>query len=88
MDCRPPQHGLLRGSCVPTKEWREIRRVVHERRILIEERARVANRVMKLLETGNVKLKSVISDVLRGSGVPRWKQSLVGRRTPKVSPEK
>src|ERR1019366_1095030 len=51
------RHGLLRGSFVPTKEWRELRQAVHERRNLIEERARVANRVMKLLETGNVKLK-------------------------------
>jgi transposase len=62
------QHGLLRASFVPRREWRELRQVVHERRNLIEERARVANRVMKLLETGNVKLKSVVSDVLGVSG--------------------
>jgi transposase len=62
------KHGLLRGSFVPERDWRELRQVVHERRNLIQERARVANRVMKLLETGNVKLKSVISDVLGVSG--------------------
>lgn len=62
------QHGLLRDSFVPDRMWRELRQVVHERRNLIEERARVTNRVLKLLETGNIKLKSVISDVLGVSG--------------------
>jgi transposase len=53
---------------VPAKDWRELRQAVRERRNLIQERAGVANRAMKLLETGNVKLKSVISDVLGVSG--------------------
>lgn len=78
------RHGLLRGSFVPTKEWRELRQAVHERRNLIEERARVANRVMKLLETGNVKLKSVISDVLGVSGRAMLEAIARGETDPKV----
>lgn len=78
------QHGLLRGSFVPTREWRELRQAVHERRNLIEERARVANRVMKLLETGNVKLKSVISDVLGVSGRAMLEAIAGGETDPKA----
>jgi transposase len=78
------QHGLLRGSFVPDREWRELRQAVHERRKLIEEHAGVMNRIMKALETGNVKLKSVISDVLGVSGRAMLEAIVRGETDPKV----
>jgi transposase len=62
------RHGLLHGSFVPDREQRELRDVVRYRRRLIQDRSREANRVMKVLEGANIKLKSVISDVLGVAG--------------------
>jgi transposase len=62
------RHGLLEGSFVPDRAQRELRDVVRYRRRLIEDRSREANRVMKVLEGANIKLKSVISDVLGVAG--------------------
>jgi transposase len=56
--------GLLRRSFVPPAAQRELRDVVRYRKRLIEERAREANRVLKVLETANIKLGSVVTNVL------------------------
>lgn len=61
-------HGLLAGSFVPPPEIRELRELTRYRQTLIQERARLANRLQKLLEGGNIKLASVVSDVLGKSG--------------------
>jgi transposase len=55
------RHGLLQGSFVPDREQRELRDVVRYRRRLIQDRSREANRIMKVLEGANIKLKSIIS---------------------------
>src|SRR5215475_9933472 len=47
--------GLLRRSFVPPAAQRELRDVVRYRKRLIEERAREANRIQKVLETANLK---------------------------------
>ena len=57
------QHGLLRASYVPTREQRELRELSRYRKSLIEERARELNRLQKMLEGGNIKLASVVSDI-------------------------
>lgn len=62
------QHGLLQGSFVPTSEIRQLRDLTRSRASLVQERARIANRIQKVLEDGNVKLGSVASDVLGVSG--------------------
>ena len=62
------KHGLVTGSFVPDRSQRELRDVVRYRRGLVQDRSREANRVMKLLEGSNIKLKSVISDVLGVAG--------------------
>ena len=62
------QHGLLSASFIPPKEFRELRELTRYRKTLIQQRANQCNRIQKLLETGNVKLASVISDVLGVSG--------------------
>ena len=57
------QHGLLRASYIPNREQRELRELSRYRKSLIEERARELNRLQKMLEGGNIKLASVVSDI-------------------------
>lgn len=62
------QHGLLKASFIPPKPQRDLRDLTRYRTTLIQERARLANRLYKLLEEANLKLSSVISDVLGTTG--------------------
>jgi transposase len=57
-------HGLLKASFIPAKPQRVLRELTRYRRTLVRERARVVNRVEKLLESANIKLTSVVSDVM------------------------
>ena len=68
MDCQPLRHGLLKASFIPNRNQRELRELVRYRRSIIEERARQHNRIQKVLEGANIKLSSVISDVMNVSG--------------------
>jgi len=56
--------GNLKASYVPGREQRELREVTRYRKSLTEERAREINRLSKMLEGANIKLSSVVSDVL------------------------
>jgi transposase len=62
------RHGLLRPSFIPERPQRELQELVRYRRSLIGERTREVNRIQKVLEGANIKLSSVISDVLGTSG--------------------
>ena len=62
------QHGLLRASFVPPRPQRELREVTRYRTKLVEERARLVNRMQKVLEDSNVKLSSVATDITGVSG--------------------
>jgi len=55
---------LLRGSFVPPREQRELRDLTRQRSNLVRERASVVNRLQKVLEDANIKLASVVSDVM------------------------
>jgi transposase len=58
------RHGLLKASFIPNRNQRELRELVRYRRSIIEERARQHNRIQKVLEGANIKLGSVVSDIL------------------------
>lgn len=58
------QHGLLKASFIPSAPQRELRELTRQRTSLIEERARVVNRVQKVLEDANIKLGDVVSDIM------------------------
>lgn len=58
------QHGLLSASFIPSAPQRELRDLTRHRTSLVEERARVVNRVQKVLEDANIKLGDVVSDVM------------------------
>lgn len=77
-------HGLLRGSFIPPVAQRDLRDLTRHRTTLVEERARVVNRVQKLLEGTNIKLASVASDVLGVSGRAMLNALVAGQADPAV----
>ena len=62
------QFGLLKASFIPPPPIRELRALTRQRTALVNDRARVANRIQKVLEAANIKLSSVATDVLGASG--------------------
>jgi len=62
------RHGLVKASLVPPREIREIRELTRYRQAIVKEHTAVANRIQKVLESGNIKLGQVASDVLGLSG--------------------
>ncbi len=58
------RQGLWRASFIPPREIRELRELTRYRQTLLREHTAVANRLRKLLESGNLKLGQVASDVL------------------------
>lgn len=61
-------HGLIEASFVPPPAQRQLRELTRQRTQLLAERARVLNRVHKTLESANLKVGSVISDIGGASG--------------------
>lgn len=57
------QYGLLRGSFIPPRPVRELRDLTRRRTHLQQDRNRIINRIERLLETVNIKLRSVLSDL-------------------------
>ena len=62
------QHGLLKASFIPPMEIRELRELTRYRKCLTRERTRIANRIHKVVESGNIKLGQVATDALGVSG--------------------
>jgi transposase len=62
------RHGLLRASFVPDRGQRELRELTRYRTSVVQERAAEVNRLQKTLEGANIKLGSVVSDVLGATG--------------------
>jgi transposase len=63
------QYGLLRGSFIPPKPIRELRELTRLRAHIQQDRNRVINRIARLLETVNIKLASVASNIVGMSGL-------------------
>jgi transposase len=61
-------HGLIRGSFVPTAPIQELRDLTRTRKQLMREIARHTQRLQRILEDANLKLASVVSDILGMSG--------------------
>ena len=72
------QYGLLRGSFVPSPEVRQWRDLTRHRTKLTGQRTSVVNRIHKVLEDANVKLSSVISDILGVSGLRMLRAMVAG----------
>lgn len=78
--CDLLRHGLLKASFIPPLEIRELRELTRYRQTLVKEQATLANRIQRLLESGNIKLGQVASDVLGVSGRLMLKQLAAGER--------
>jgi transposase len=73
-------HGLIRSSMVPPTQIQEIRDLTRTRKQLTREIVRHTQRIQKVLEDANIKLTSVISDVLGRSG-RRILEAIIGGET-------
>jgi transposase len=58
------QYGLLRGSFIPPRPVRHLRELTRMRVHIQQDRNRVINRIGRLLETANIKLGSVASNIV------------------------
>src|SRR5690349_22637595 len=72
------RHGLIAKSFVPPPPLRELRELLRYRRKLVESQAAERNRLLKLLETANIKLASVATDVFGVSGRAMLKALIEG----------
>lgn len=75
-------HGLLRSSFVPPQPIRALRDLTRYRRKLVESRSAERNRLLKVLETANIKLASVATDVFGTSGRLMLRALIEGKATP------
>lgn len=71
-------HGLLTASFIPPKALRDLRDLVRARQTLVQQRAQTIQRVQKVLETANIKLSSVATNVLGVSGRAMLEAMLAG----------
>jgi transposase len=62
------RYGLLKASFVPPKGQRELRELTRFRSTFVKERANLINRAQKVLESANIKLASVLTDLDGVSG--------------------
>jgi transposase len=76
------RHGLIARSFVPPASIRMLRDLLRFRRKLVESRTSERNRVVKLLEIGNIKLSSVATDVFGVSGMLMLRALAEGQATP------
>lgn len=78
------QHGLLKASFVPPTPQRNLRDLVRYRTKLIQERTQEINRIQKVLEDANLKLASVVSDVMGVSAREMLASLIAGEENPQV----
>ena len=76
------EHGLLRSSFIPPEPIRDLRDLTRYRKSLIGVRADEVNRLQKVLETANIKLTSVVTDVTGTSGRSMVRALIAGERDP------
>ncbi|MDE3110740.1 MAG: IS110 family transposase [Acidobacteriota bacterium] len=74
------QHGRLAGSFIPPVSIREARAVERRRVHLQQDRNRVIHRIGRLLQTVNIKLSSVLSNIVGLSGRRILRAIADGRR--------
>ena len=75
-------HGLIRASFVPGPEIQELRGLLRTRKQLVREKASPVQRLQKTLEEANIKLESVLSDVMGRSGRAMIQALIAGETDP------
>ena len=74
--------GLIRASFVPDEDIQELRSLMRTRKQLVREQTRHVQRIQKTLEEANIKLDSVISDIMGVSGRRMIEAMIAGVRNP------
>jgi len=74
--------GLIRASFVPDEEIQELRSLMRTRKQLVREQTRHVQRIQKTLEEANIKLDSIISDIVGVSGRRMIEAMIAGVRNP------
>ena len=77
-------HGLLKRSFVPERPIEELRELTRTRKQLVHEKTRNAQRIDKILQGANIKMRSVLSKVLGHSGRAILRAMIEGESDPKV----
>lgn len=76
------QHGLLSSSFIPDTPQRDLRDLTRYRTQLLHERTREVNRIQKVLEDANLKLASVVTDIMGVSGSEILRRLVEGETDP------
>lgn len=76
------QYGLLKASFIPPVGQRELRELTRFRATFVRERATLVNRLQKVLESANIKLASVATDVMGVSGRAMLEALIEGSASP------
>ena len=75
-------HGLVKASFVPPREVDDLRTLMRTRKQFVRERVSHVQRIQKTLETANIKLDSVISDIVGQSGRAMLEGLIAGEADP------
>ncbi len=74
--------GLIKASFVPNEAFQQLRSLLRARKQLLGEQTRHIQRLQKTLEEANIKLDSVISDIMGVSGRRMIEAMIAGVRNP------
>jgi transposase len=75
-------HGLIRPSFVPDTQTQEMRTFLRTRKQLVREKSSHILRIQKTLEDANIKLDSVITDIMGLSGRKMIEAMIAGEKDP------
>ena len=76
-------HGLIRASFVADEEMHELRTLMRTRKQLVRDQTRHVQRIQKTLTEANIRLDSVISDIMGRSGRRMIEAMIAGQRDPR-----
>ena len=77
-------HGLIRASFVPGEPTQQMRDLLRTRKQFVRERSTHTQRIQKTLEDANIKLDSVITDVVGLSGRRMIEALIAGQTDPEA----
>jgi transposase len=77
-------HGLIRASFVPEEPTQQIRDLLRTRKQFVRERSSHTQRIQKTLEDANIKLDSVITDIVGLSGRRMIEALIAGETDPQT----
>jgi transposase len=77
-------HGLIRPSFVPDEPTQQMRNLLRTRKQFVRERSSHVQRIQKTLEDANIKLDSVVTDILGLSGRRILEALIAGQTTPQA----